>query len=241
MGRREYLAKLITSELPRYRSLTKVQVGDSAHASFWHDRWLLDTTLADSFPALHSHCLDDFVSVQSVLATDIREHLHPRLTRAAAAERVVLSTCLSRIHLTDEPDVRVLASERPQPFSTRGAYHLLHVSETTSDVVRIWASRLPTKVKFFAWLRHHGRLNTRAHLYHRNIKTLEESWCEHCPGTIETDVHILCECPRAQALWDRLRFVVQEPTLRRPWECTLAIPLPEVIQNDMMQLILWHL
>ena len=35
-----YLAKLVSAELPRYRALTKVQVGDGAHASFWHDKWL---------------------------------------------------------------------------------------------------------------------------------------------------------------------------------------------------------
>jgi hypothetical protein len=32
-----YLAKLVSAELPRYQTLTKVQVGSGAQVSFWHD------------------------------------------------------------------------------------------------------------------------------------------------------------------------------------------------------------
>ena len=43
-----------------------------------------------------------------------------------------------------------------------GAYNLLHHSNMPNpDVMLIWSTKLPTKVKFFAWLLCHGRLNTR--------------------------------------------------------------------------------
>ena len=54
-----YLAKLVHAELPRYRSLMKVQVGNGTRVSFWHDRWLLDAPLAECFPALYSHRISD--------------------------------------------------------------------------------------------------------------------------------------------------------------------------------------
>ena len=118
----------------------------------------------------------------------------------AVAERDVLPRYLSQVTLTDAHDARVLATLNMQHFTSRGAYHLLHDSLIPSDVVRIWSTRLPAKVKFFAWLLYHGRLNTRAHLFHRNIKTHDESKCEYCVDTLETDVHIFVECPRAQAV-----------------------------------------
>jgi len=72
-----YLAKLVLTELPRYRSLTKVQLGDGTSVSFWHDKWLTDTTIACMFPALHSHNVDDAVSVHSVIEKGVRQHLRP--------------------------------------------------------------------------------------------------------------------------------------------------------------------
>jgi hypothetical protein len=62
-----YLAKLVLEELPRYRALKKVRIGDGAHVSFWHDRWLLDTSLAERFPALYSHHTNDTITVQTVM------------------------------------------------------------------------------------------------------------------------------------------------------------------------------
>jgi len=236
-----YLAKLVLAVLPLYRTLTKVTLGDGASVSFWHDRWLLDSTLVDRFPALHSHSTDDMVTIRAVITDGLLPYLRPRLTRTAAAEHDVLASHLSQVTLTASHDVRLLATMNMQPFTSRGAYHLLHDSLIPSDVVRIWSTRLPAKVKFFAWLLYHGRLNTRAHLFHRNIKTHDESKCEYCVDTLETDVHIFVECPRAQAVWSRLRFVVHESTLRRPWNVTLPSLLPGAVKDDVMILIFWHI
>ena len=194
--------------------------------------------------ALYSHHTNDTATVQAVLASGLREQLRPRLTNAAAAaaaEHEVIDGCLSQLILPGGRDVRWLADATPQPFTTRGAYHILHGSDQTSDVVRIWDTQLPTKVKFFAWLLHHGRLNTHAHLYHRNIKTHEESWCEHCHGTMETDGHIFYECNKARAIWTRLQLAIRETTLRRPWVFAATSPLPDAVRTDVMLLILWHI
>jgi len=97
------------------------------------------------------------------------------------------------------------------------------------------------KSSFFGWLLHHGRLNTRAHLFHRNLKPREDSCCEHCPGILETDTHIFVDCPCAQEIWHRLSFTLHDLTLRRPWDFDLSYPLPEAVRVDMMLLILWHI
>ena len=235
-----YLSKLVLTELPRYRSLTKVQLGSGVRVSFWHDKWLLDDSLAERFPILYSHTVSDAATVQAVMGSGLRQQLRPRLTHAAAAEFLALTGHLSQVTLRDRPDTRFLDVQGLVPFSTRNAYHVLHTPATVSDIARVWDARLPTKVKFFAWLLHHGRLNTRAHLFHRNIKTREESWCEQCPGILETDVHIFLGCSKARVVWHKLQFVVQENTLRQPWNFEFTPHLPETIRSDVMMLTLWH-
>jgi hypothetical protein len=80
-------------------------------------------------------------------------------------------------------------------------------------------------IKFFAWLLYHGRLNTYAHLYHRNIKTLDELWWERCHGAIETDEHVFTGCSTAQGIKGCLHISIHGATFRRPWEIGMAIAL----------------
>ena len=199
-----YLSKLVLTELPRHRSLTKVQIGNGARVSFWHNKWLFDDCLVACFPALYSHNTSDVVTVQAAMGSELRQQFRPRLTHAAESELAMLNGHLSLVSLQDRMDARVLAVDGHVPFSTRRAYHVIHTHATISDIARVWDAHLPTKVKFFAWLLHHGRLNTRAYLFHINIKPREDSWCEQCHGTLETDVHIFLDCPKARSVWHKL-------------------------------------
>ena len=169
-----YLASLVNDELQRYRSVTSVMIGDGKHTSFWHDRWLTESSLADTFPALFSHCVHDKGTVSAILASGVQPLLRPRLTRAAHNELQMLNDYLAPISLQDTPDSRLLETTKKE-FTTSGAYRVLHDLAPLTDASRIWSTKVPTKIKFFAWLLYHGRLNTRAHLFHRNIKPLQES------------------------------------------------------------------
>jgi len=108
-------------------------------------------------------------------------------------------------------------------------------------VTQIWAIKLPSKIKFFAWLLFHGRLNTRAYLFHRNIRTLDESWCERCHGVLETDEHIFVGCSTAADVWGRIHVPILGDAFRRPWEIELVAPLPIAVKVDMLLLLLWHI
>ena len=141
-----YLSKLVLMELPRYRSLTKVQLGSGVRVSFWHDKWLLDDSLAERFPILYSHTVSDATTVQAVMGSGLRQQLRPRLTHAAAAEFLALTDHLSQVTLRDRPDTRFLDVQGLVPFSTRNAYHVLHTPATVSDIARVWDARLPTKL-----------------------------------------------------------------------------------------------
>jgi hypothetical protein len=63
-----YLRKIINDELSTYRSITIVDIGDSASTSFWYDRWLDSDTLATSHSALFFHTIRPNVSVQQVFS-----------------------------------------------------------------------------------------------------------------------------------------------------------------------------
>ena len=77
----------------------------------------------------------------------------------AREELALLQNCIQFSHLTDRDDHRYLDHSQRSAFSSRGAYHSLHADdEQNPDVARIWATKLPGKVKFFGWLLLLGRL-----------------------------------------------------------------------------------
>jgi len=105
----------------------------------------------------------------------------------------------------------------------------------------IWKMKLPNKVKFFGWLLFHGRLNTRAHLHHRNLRRLDESKCETCPSELETDTHIFVGCPRARAVWLRIGHLPLPGQHRMHWTLGCNLPPPDRTRPDVMLLLLWHI
>ncbi|RCV46324.1 hypothetical protein SETIT_9G522400v2, partial [Setaria italica] len=80
-----------------------------------------------------------------------------------------------------------------------------------------------------------------ANLYHKRIRSVDESYCEFCPGTLETDDHIFVNCPRAQDSWARLGITVDPRGHTMPWLLGCALPLPDQIRTDIAILILWHI
>jgi hypothetical protein len=99
---------------------------------------------------------------------------------------------------------------------------------------------VPTKVKFFEWLFHHDRLNTRASMYHRNIRELEDSYCEQCTGVLDMTSHIFLECPAALAVWEALNIVPSGEEFRKLWLLGKEQQLPASVHTDLFLLVLWH-
>jgi hypothetical protein len=70
----KYLScRIVQTKLPRFRSLTAVRLGDGRHISFWHDKWMLNSTLATLSP-LSTPMLSD-LNTQLLLFGDISGHL----------------------------------------------------------------------------------------------------------------------------------------------------------------------
>jgi hypothetical protein len=64
-----YIAGLVREETHRNRSLrlTVSKIGNGGTTSFWHDHWLLSSTLAEIFPVLYSHSVRQSISVSDHL------------------------------------------------------------------------------------------------------------------------------------------------------------------------------
>nr|CAB3449123.1 unnamed protein product [Digitaria exilis] len=87
-----YISRVVREELPRYRAITKCTVGNGITTSFWHDSWLLETTLADTFPALKSHLLGQSLGLPSEVKTDVMLLWHMWKARNSLIfDQVVLS------------------------------------------------------------------------------------------------------------------------------------------------------
>lgn len=115
----------------------------------------------------------------------------------------MLRDCMQHVRRQQKADDRFVDGSRGTRFSSRVGLTSPFIPPMclTLTPAESGAPNLPGKVKFFGWLLHHQRLNTRAILYEKNICALDESYCEFCNGTLKTDDHIISSCPRALAIW----------------------------------------
>lgn len=199
-GSYSYIWRIISDELDTYRSITYVNVNNGASTSFWLDHWLPDGPLRSTHEALFSHTLRPNVSVQYVLQNELDLRLRPRLTNAASSQLGSLLQCLQGITLGDGADTR-LVKLTGKPYSPRAAYAALDNAGDVDDRhgCRIWSTRLPNKVKIFAWLYFKDRLSSRVNLHAKHVVDNEQ--CLRCNGAVETRRHIFFECRSSSALW----------------------------------------
>jgi hypothetical protein len=165
-----FITRIVKTELPRYRAITTVVF-----------KWMLNSTLVDTFPTLFSHCVQPDITVQAAFGVPLHEQLRPRLTNYAAEEKRMLHYCLLQITLSETPGTRSLSHRPHHPLNTREIMYALQLDEQPNPVAqRIWSTNIPKKVQFFRLLLHNGILNTRSSLYRRNI----ESWMSHIVNAV---------------------------------------------------------
>lgn len=198
-----YLWRIVGDELNTYRSITSVCVRDGSSTSFWFDHWLPDGPLCSTHSALFSHTTRPNVSVQKVFQNRFELWLRPRLTSAASTQLSSLLSHLQGITLVQGADARVLKISQ-KPYNTRDAYAAIERRQETSDLHgrRIWSTRLPNKVKIFAWLYFKDRLSTRVNLHAKHV--VDGDQCQRCSSTVEDKHHTFFCCTVSSGVWQRL-------------------------------------
>lgn len=232
--------RIVNSELSTYRSLTYVRIHDGASTSFWFDHWTSDGPLYLSHAALFSHTTRPNVSVQMVFQTNFDLCLCPRLTNAASSQLASLLLSLQATTLDDAPDQRLMKLTG-KGYTSRDAYIALSSNQDQQDVHanRIWASRVPAKVKIFSWLYFKDRLSTRVNLVSKHV--LDDTLCERCSVGVEDRHHVFFQCTISSSVWHRLHLpnvaaLSDVDVWNAPLPANLAKLWPFVLQT-----ILWRL
>ena len=174
---------------------------NGVYTFFWLDKWLLDSPLQKAFPHLYSHSIDDKVLVATVWQTSLLSNLRNRLTNAAARELDCLLLLLQDFQQVDRPDERSLT--HGLAFSAKHAYSSI-VADDSFDPHHdfVWASKVPIKVKIFAWLLLRDWLNTKANMFHKNVA--QSAACPRCQDTYEDALHLISNCSYASQVWSSL-------------------------------------
>ncbi|GMN60199.1 hypothetical protein TIFTF001_029281 [Ficus carica] len=111
-----------------------------------------------------------------------------------------------------EPISRVLwevdhAVVRSIPLSARRSMDRLRVQESCSERSgevswwnKLWATRIPSKVKIHVWRAYHSAIPARAHLAHRGIHI--DLSCPRCGPPMEDAHHALRACEGVRVIWE---------------------------------------
>jgi hypothetical protein len=107
------------------------------------------------------------------------------------------------MELTDAPDERLLTLSG-KPYTSRSAYAALDQVAGTPDAHgrHIWTTRVPNKVKIFAWLYFKDRLSARTNLFAKHILDYES--CQRCSNATEDCLHVFFGCPTSAELWEKI-------------------------------------
>lgn len=195
-----FLWKIINKNLPLLIEHSFVITYNGLSTFFWLDKWLLDSPLQKAFPHLYSHSIDDKVLVATVWQTSLLSNLRNRLTNAAARELDCLLLLLQDFQQVDRPDERSLT--HGLAFSAKHAYSSI-VADDSFDPHHdfVWASKVPIKVKIFAWLLR-DRLNTKANMFHNNVA--QSAVCPRCQDPYEDALHLISTCSYATQVWSSM-------------------------------------
>jgi hypothetical protein len=240
-GTHSYLWKIINDELNTFRSITYVNVYNGSSTSFWFDQWLPDGPLCSTHAALFSHTTRPNISVQSVFQNGFDLQLRPRLTNAASAQLDNLLSCLQEFHLREGPDRRLLKLTN-KPYTARSAYAALDSTHDTPDIHgrHIWGTRVPNKVKVFAWLYFKDRLSTRINLHAKHV--VDDDQCQRCAASVEDRHHVFFGCSTSSELWEKIGLShIATMTDVEVWNAYVPAGLDAALWPFILLTILWRL
>jgi len=166
-------------------------------------------------------------------------HLRPRLTSIAVEELSRLLPLLYQVQLTgDMDDQRITTTSGA--FRTKDVYEMLRPpSQTDENAPVIWGTRVPNKVKIFAWLFCRNRLSTKANLLRKCV--VSESVCSRCGAPSEDRRHVFLECPVSKRIWDSLHVAPSLDAAESIWSSSVPAHLDKNLWPDVLCAILWRM
>ena len=147
-----------------------------------------------------------------------------------------LVECLQGMELTDAPDERLLTLSG-KPYTSRSAYAALDQVTGTPDAHgrHIWTTRVPNKVKIFAWLYFKDRLSIRTNLFAKHI--LDDESCQRCSNATEDRLHVFFGCPTSAELWESTALLSDTEV----WSANVPSHLDTNLWPFVLLTILWRI
>jgi hypothetical protein len=200
--------KSIITLSDEFRNLTKCKVGNGSSILFWSDQWS-DNLFDSSFPRLFSFAKDKLQSVQDFLGKDsILESFHLPLSVQAHEELSQLRQNVQSISLCpDQNDSWTLKLGNGLFAASKIYKHAFNHLDTDQCARWLWKSKCTSKHRFFAWLIHHDRINTKDMLLRRNWRVTDNHSCVLCHERVLEDWrHLFFNCSFSTRIWNYLQI-----------------------------------
>jgi hypothetical protein len=150
-------------------------------------------------------------------------------------------SALQEVQLQEGQDIRRLTSTQ-KPFKTRDAYSMLAPAPSLQDFHGqwIWGTKVPNKVKIFAWLYFKNRLSTKANLFDKNV--MENATCGRCGRPSEDRRHVFFDCKLSKDVWLALGLrSLSDATDIDIWALPSGCQQDPVTWPSVLLTILWRL
>ncbi|XP_057790730.1 uncharacterized protein LOC131007831 [Salvia miltiorrhiza] len=197
------------------------RVGDGSNTKFWTDKWAGKTPLKFVFPRLFYLCEDKEASIKEagkwvngewVWEVKWRRDLFDR--ESVAVNNLFAAIADVKICAGGGVDRWTWRAAKEGAFTTRTAYLLIKNARSVDGptiankdlLANVWSPPAAFKTKVFSWRALRRRLPTCANLIKKNVPLeIVETSCNACFHPSETEDHVLLQCPKAQAVWDRIQ------------------------------------
>jgi hypothetical protein len=234
---------------------TSISLGNGRKADFWNSAWLLGQRPKDLAPLLYNFTRRKKRSVAEALrdSTWIRDlNYRTGFTTSLLLQFVVLWNLLAPVQLNANlEDTISWTLTRHGEYTAASAYKAQFVGLTkTPALASIWPTWAPPKCKLFAWLFLQNRVWTSDRLARRNWD--HSPSCPLCRRTMETSLHMVCECCYTRriwataAAWTGLRHLhpdewPQNESVLQWWSSVTALPdIPRKGVRSFVLLVLWE-
>ncbi|GJR05897.1 RNA-directed DNA polymerase, eukaryota [Tanacetum coccineum] len=176
----------------------KIKIGNGLCTRFWKDRWLDNTSLAESFPRLFALETDIDISVAAKLQSIVASFR--RSVRGGVEDHQLqqLVSMIDSVFLSSSNDRWICDLNEDEIFRVKDIRNLLDEFFLPKvNVPMRWVNVVPIKVNIFAWKLALDRLPTRANLALRDVVS-DPLLCPICESHVEDSSHLFFNCSLAK-------------------------------------------
>ncbi|WVZ61528.1 hypothetical protein U9M48_011389 [Paspalum notatum var. saurae] len=193
-----------------FRACVDIVVGDGKTVLFWVDNWLeglaIEVVAPNLFAAVPNrfHCR---TVAEGLLNRCWIKDIKRPLSVVAVQEYIDIWERTAGIMLSDHPDQFLWRFSLDSQYSSATAYRACFLGATSLIGARVlWKTKVPSKIKFFAWLAIQDRCWTAERRRRHGLQ--EEDSCALCDQGVETMDHLLVGCSFTKEVWLRVLSVL---------------------------------